>query len=347
MLRSFPPAAAEDNNWLNDALIGMLMLIHEHVRRGETPPDWPAIIPAEHRARLSPRTALKRELQDYVSALRGLTDAEELRAWEVIKLQNNIAALVAGTCECADVTALPAAVREPLAAIFETSFRYLSDFEIRDRHYASIYNSGVRICPFCGCEPFDAPGAAREDYDHYLVRSIYPAAAANLRNLVPIGNKCNTRYKRSVDILRANGVRRRAFDPYSGATVVVSLRTSDLFDDSRIGPSVPRWRVEFSPDIEETTTWSTIFRIRERFVRDHLDPEYLGWVRLFQDWCRRSSIQAGAEPAEVLRAYTDFMAIENRDQPRGFLRTAVFDMLLRHCEADNQRLKELVKSWYQ
>ena len=83
------------------------------------------------------------------------------------------------------------------------------------------------MCPFCGCEYFDAPGAPREDLDHYLPKSLYPFAAANLRNLVPMGMKCNERYKLAQDILRdAAGVRRRSFDPYAERQIKVILDNS-------------------------------------------------------------------------------------------------------------------------
>ncbi|MCK7494405.1 MAG: hypothetical protein MZW92_26920 [Comamonadaceae bacterium] len=60
----------------------------------------------------------------------------------------------------------------------------LTKIGIRDRRYQAIYKSAMyHMCPFCGCEYFDAPGAPREDLDHYLAKSRYPFAAVNLEIL--------------------------------------------------------------------------------------------------------------------------------------------------------------------
>ena len=86
------------------------------------------------------------------------------------------------------------------------------------------------MCPFCALEYFDAPGAPREDLDHYLAVSRYPFAAANLRNLTPMGMKCNERHKGDGDILRDEaGNRRQSFDPYVERELQVSVLNSIPF----------------------------------------------------------------------------------------------------------------------
>ena len=93
--------------------------------------------------------------------------------------------------------------------------------------------------------------------DHYLPHSLYPFAATNLRNLVPMGGKCNQRYKHSQDILRgANNVRRRVFDPYADQQVGISVSNSVAFGGE--DGITPRWQVDFVPERDECTAWDEV-----------------------------------------------------------------------------------------
>jgi hypothetical protein len=129
--------------------------------------------------------------------------------------QNAIADLVSCASDCECLAELPTTIQAPAKNLFLFGFSLLTDLGVRDLHYSAIYNAtSYHLCPFCGLEYFDAPGAPREDLDHYLASSRYAFAAANLRNLSPMGMKCNERYKLAGDILRdATGNRRRSFDP--------------------------------------------------------------------------------------------------------------------------------------
>ena len=147
---------------------------------------------------------------------------------EALDLGNRIAELLSGASECPTIDALPEVVQIPVGELFGFAFDLLAELEVRDQHYATIYAAApAHVCPFCGTEYFDAPGAVREPLDHYLKKSQYAFAAVNLRNLVPMGHKCNSGYKGASDLLRRDdGSRRVAFDPYNHGAVRVSLDAS-------------------------------------------------------------------------------------------------------------------------
>src|SRR5262249_39806605 len=155
--------------------------------------------------------------------------------------------------------------------LFSFAFTLLSDFGVRDTMYEHIYDAiPEKVCPFCGCETFDSPRGPREALDHYLAKSIYPCAAANLQNLVPMGTKCNSRYKLSKDIIRTAAGRRRAFFPYGTDVATISLLDSIPFAGA--SGDAPEWRVTFSPAVQEVETWNQVFGIETRFSRDELGP---------------------------------------------------------------------------
>lgn len=261
MLFGYPIEATKDN-WLHDCLVETLCSIHVNLRNGETPPIWPDILPEPYRSRLLRRTGLKKRLNVYVEALKQLSLEEQERTLKALREQNEIACLLTGEADCEVITDLPTAIRTPVTKLFEFAFSLLTDLEIRDEHYSRIYHSvPYHTCPFCGCEYFDAPGAPREALDHYLPESKYPFAASNLRNLVPMGNKCNSRYKLAEDILRkGDGTRRKSFDPYDFPEIKLSLENSQPFaGEVKSTCQLPLWQIDFEPDSEEIATWDEVF----------------------------------------------------------------------------------------
>ena len=342
MLYGYPIEATVEN-WLHDVLCDIIRAVNTKVAANEDLPKWPLIVPTPHRVRLKSRHGLKRKINVLKDALKGLTNPERARVIQALSDQNNIPALVTCTADCSKLLDLPASVQDPIKDLFIFAFDLLSDLGIRDRHYAIIYNAlEYPICPFCGLEYFDAPGAPREDYDHYLLKDDYPFAAANLRNLAPMGGKCNSGYKKMQDMLKkGDGTRRKSFDPYNHPGLSVSLEGSEPFEGK--DGQIPRWQIDFIPTTEESSTWEEIFHVRERYIRDVLDPSFKSWLRAFRTWCRSAPIApaSGPELVEAIERY----AITLEDQgisDRAFIKVAVFRMLQKQCRDDNERVISLL-----
>jgi hypothetical protein len=338
------PIAATHDNWLHECLCEAIRSIHDAANAGSCYPGWPAILPVTQRGRLSARTGLRDRLANYDKAVRRLSIVNRARVLQAVTDQNRISDLLAGTCSCVTIDGLPRTIRRSVESLFGYAYTQLTDLGLRDRHYRVIYDS-VRdhVCPFCGTEYFDAPGAPREDLDHYLAKSLYPFAAANLRNLVPMGHKCNSKYKLAADILCcADGTRRVVFDPYDHADVVVLLDDSDPFSGAT--GNTPKWEVRFEPDSPAVSAWDEIFKVRERFCRDHLDPSFASWIRIFGEWACSIGLNLATDDAivDALARYESFWR-ESGMQDRAFLKAAVFRMLHRHCEAGHRRLLDLIK----
>jgi hypothetical protein len=350
------PIDSTSMNWLHDCLAAMVTAIHTALDAGAPPLEWPACIPEEHRERLTSRLGLRDRLAVYRGVAERLTLVERAQVLRCLSEQNSVSDLVHGDSECERLTDLPEDIRDPVDKLFTFAFGLLTDLGVRDEHYQAIYEQvPSAVCPFCGCEYFDAPADTRgeaeeearrirEDLDHYLPRSRYPFAAANLRNLSPMGSKCNG-YKRDQDILRnADGVRRRAFYPYVVREVSISLTNSIPFAgaDGR----KPEWRIEFHPDSPECTTWDVVFSLRTRLRTDVLDPLFDRWLQEFARWLRGEYPQVEIDDDMIIAGldrYAENEAIKGLNG-RDFLRAPVIRMLHRHCAAENDRLLALVKS---
>jgi hypothetical protein len=338
------PVQATANNWLHNCLEQVLALIHASLLANDQAPEWPEIIPAQFRPQLRSRIGMRDRLVAYKDAASALTPDERLRVLDAFTDQNQIAHLLNCAGDGKTVRDLPEQVREPISKLFSYSFNLLAELGVRDECYRMIYSSTAHhVCAFCGLEYFEAPGAPREALDHYLAKSLYPFAAANLHNLVPMGHKCNSNYKLSQDILRgAGGVRRRSFDPYGIVTgIKISLSHSEPFAGK--DGHVPAWNIEFDPDSEEVTTWDAVFRIRSRYTRDILDEEFKNWLKNFWDWCRRAKISLDREETllDTLKRYAGWHEDFGLSD-RSFLKAAMFHMLLKHCEDGDARLIQLL-----
>jgi len=358
MLFGYPISATKEN-WLHECLSQILQFIHSNLAGENIPTDWSEVISEPYRSRLQSRLkislkpnpkrlSLGDKLNNYRASLKSLTASEQEQILQAFNDQNNVALLLSGHCTCKAITDLPETIHKPVKSLFEAAFKLLADLEIRDRHYKLIYDaSKYHACPFCGCEYFDAPGAPREALDHYLPEHKYPFAAANLRNLVPMGNKCNSRYKLAQDVLtRGNGTRRKSFDPYNHGTVTISLDNSQPFLGT-IGNTkepLPKWKIDFGSDSEEVATWDDIFHIRERYERDVLDEGFTSYLREFGNYCRSwNSVPTSTEELiDAIEKYTSFQE-GNELKDKAFLKAAVFRMLYIHCQNGDQRLIELIR----
>ncbi len=318
----------------------MVREVHAQIAGGVAAVNWPQIIPEPQRARLRSRHGLRDRLQTYATALDGLNVGDRNRVLSALTQQNDFVNLLSCASDCEAISALPEEIRAPARDLFGFCFGLLTALGIRDQHYKIVWErTNQHVCPFCGCEFFDAPGAPREDDDHYLAESHYPFAAANLRNLVPMGSKCNQRYKHAANILVAqDGARRRAFYPYSQISVSISLDASEPFaaDDGR----KTRWVVDLLPASPECETWDQVFSIRERYSRDILDPHYIEWLRPLAVWWKKE-IQTNPVTEAVLvegltRYISDLVGMEMSG--RDFLRAPMFSMLRKRCAEGDQRL---------
>jgi hypothetical protein len=340
------PVAATADNWFHECMVEILIAINSKKQVGQVVPEWPEIIPEEYKARLITRTGLRDRLIIYRESLEGLSNAELDSVSDALNMQNEISRLLSGECNCETIDELPVSVRRPIIDLFKFGFELLTDLGIRDSQYQVIYErTPSHVCPFCGCELFDAPGAPREALDHYLVESKYPFAAANLKNLIPMGNKCNSRYKLAQDILYDNeGRRRHSSYPYNIVDgVQISLLRSEPFAGTDSLFPLPNWQVDFEPASEEVSTWDTVFQIEERLKRDVLDADFMSWLGEFSVWCRDSVIRPISQEkiADALLRYSDSMR-ENGIKDRAFLKAAVFQMLHHYYQQGNQRLIDLV-----
>lgn len=344
MLFTYPTQAIEDN-WIHDCIRAALEIICDAIDAGQPVPAWPEVLPERYRHILTRRRTLRTRLGMFAKEAQKLSIRDRAEFLSGFQHQNQIAELLDGTL------AVPA-FREALqplylaaASVCAEGFSLLGEEALRDKHYGIIYNHlKFKACPFCGYEPFEAPSLAREDDDHFLLKTKYPLAAANLANLVPMGSRCNQRYKRTADVLHGEDlVRRRALNPYGNATADISLLRSNLMGS---GDGNPSWHIDLIPDSEETHTWDRVFSIRRRLTASVFDGRFDTWISELEDWFIETNVDASVNDVQLSTVLNRFVGYKARHREEGpaFFKVKVFEFLSHHFSNGNNQVIALIRS---
>jgi hypothetical protein len=270
------------------------------------------------------------------------------RVQSALKRQNEIPAIFGDNLPCDRLDDLPKAFRSAIKEFFEFAFGLLADLGLRDENYHALYHDGQfrdKVCAFCGIEILDAPGQKREALDHYLSIGGYFFAGANFRNLVPMGTKCNSRYKGKQDIIvdAVSGNRRSCCDPYASPSIKLSLLSSEPFEGDELDLiTCPKWVVEWEGgDPAKLKTWEAVFDISERYRASSLNPQFRDWMGHFGNWAAQvyGALNTTEQIKQALREFAKIVVPEGYSES-AFLKRATMEMLAHHCDAseDGQRL---------
>ncbi|MGJ8673471.1 HNH endonuclease [Rubritalea sp.] len=148
------------------------------------------------------------------------------------------------------------------------------------KHYKQFLevNKPAR-CHFCGLSDMVAINGYREDYDHFLPKSKYPANSIDFKNLVPTCSHCNSKFKGSTDPARnMDKSRRLAFYPYSQSNLQPGVTvTIEGFHQG----SVPKDKcyILLTPeDSQEVETWNDLYRIKDRYIEKCTSADGKVWL---------------------------------------------------------------------
>lgn len=354
MLRSYPIAATLDN-WLHDAIVGIIQDVHDKLNAGEnitsTQPTWLNLVSARATGQradtLVGLSGVKKRLFAFKDAYAGLTQPDREIVLATLVSQNQIASLLNRTAHPQVISQTHPLVHESAKDLFVFCFEKLTDLNVRSGQYNTIFVSlSDKICPFCGIERVMNPEETAQDQDHYLAKSIYPFCAANLRNLVPMCRCCNRDYKKDKDVIQ-NGAR-SAFDPYNCTSPEITLNQTIIVADS--SPIKFDWNIDFLTHAEEAETWDSVFDIRTRYKRDILNEYFDKWLWGFSEKCRKNRQRGYLENAlnyDQIRQQLAYYQEDKAENPNiglaGFLEPLVFNFLLQKYDEKKPSIVSLVR----
>lgn len=147
-------------------------------------------------------------------------------------------------------------------------------------------NEDTTLCPICGIgELKKSHDDTRDQYDHYLPKSLYPYSSINFLNIVPCCKECNSfDAKGDKDTIAVSTG--KFFYPYDdkhkGISLVVNVR-----DDSCNIEKID-WELIFeNPDnkFNEIESWKTIYSIESRY-RGYINARMIKWYTHYRTYCR-------------------------------------------------------------
>ncbi|WP_139212866.1 hypothetical protein [Pseudomonas sp. NFR09] len=339
MLFQIPIEAAEEN-WvhifLNDTLLSGFNKIDAKLQ----PEFWTDLAPADKIALIDKRTRTRDAICNVLDSYSNLASADRMLVRQALTDQGRLEDLFLGQHAAVSRDLLPVDIIPSLQEMGDAVFELLTNIGIRNRSYKIFFDKiPGKLCPFCGYESIDGPNLKVEDWDHYIPKSLYPFASANLKNLSPMGMSCNRSYKKAKDTLRSNGgLRRRCFNPFTDTPPVVHVKSSPLFARKY---SLPDWQISIvGADPDACETWDSVFQLKNRWS-EQLDGFHRTCISFFGRSTRKS---ADLSRQGIIKRLEELANGHREEMAAGsFLKFAIYELWLDRCSVIGGEGDRLIK----
>lgn len=221
---------------------------------------------------------------------KGLTPKQLKILKKAVHNNNKIRELCNGTIEPVKYSEIEE-INADLVVALKSFCNFLYDEVVKKapfyNNYENIntyYKTVVKKSSFCRCcginKVLTQFHTHRSALDHYLPRKHYPFNSLNFRNLVPICDVCNSKYKLSEDILYTTNTRVKAFYPFRNniPDIQINIVFNKPFDDT-ITPNDIQLNLACAGFEEEVETWERVFGITENYKAECCTDE----MRMFYE----------------------------------------------------------------
>lgn len=145
------------------------------------------------------------------------------------------------------------------------------------------------ICRCCGINKILTKfHSKRSGLDHYLPLTHYPFSSINFRNLVPICDVCNEKYKLGQDTLleivnkgtkKETSVKSKAFYPFrwNNPNIEITIKLINLKSYKNIEPDNIDLKLICKGYDEEISNWDRLFGIKENYKSECCTEEMLSY----------------------------------------------------------------------
>lgn len=215
-------------------------------------------------------------LSDAYIICKGLSVKQLKTLKKAVHNNNKIRELCNGTIDAVKYSEIEE-INADLVVALKSFCNYLYDEVVKKapfyNNYENInayYKTVVRKSSFCRCcginKVLTQFHTHRSALDHYLPRKHYPFNSLNFKNLVPICDVCNSKYKLSEDTLYDTHTRVKAFYPFRNdiPDIQINIVFNKPFDDT-ITPNDIQLNLACTGFEEEVETWERVFGISENY----------------------------------------------------------------------------------
>lgn len=287
-----------------------------------------------------------KEIYEYVSSLP--TTDRHLFCQRII-LSNQIEKICRGEYKpeafISKSTDIDVTLKKLFLALYEqvldgAPFRNYSKTTLRD-HFNQFceLNIEITLCPTCGIgELKKSQDKIRDQYDHYLPKSLYPFSSINFYNLVPCCMECNSLgIKGDKDTIAISTG--KIFFPYDDNHKEISLAINIKHDNSQFENI--EWEIIFnSPDNkkDEIESWKTIYSIEDRY-QGYIKARAKKWYEHYYEYI--NSVKLSGEDISVAKYY--YMKFLEKDKSLGlnFIRKPVLDGFLSGSNIEQAKIEAM------
>lgn len=241
---------------------------------------------------------LKQQCIDIYNIIRLWNQQDRSNLCLQIRASNNIENICKGNYSPPTIDRHATGIKKLLRDLFLNLYNQVLDGDGFNQKYGttlrthfdnfSRLNSDITLCPICGIgELKKHTDQTRDQYDHYLPKSIYPLSSVNFRNLVPICKECNSLDVKSETDVVAVSTNSKLFFIYDKTHKGISVTFQITIDN--INTENIQWQVNYNnPDNknDEIESWKTIYKIDGRykgFVNARIEKWYRHYWEFIND----------------------------------------------------------------
>ncbi len=169
------------------------------------------------------------------------------------------------------------------------------DFVSEKFGYELIEFSGLKVCPYCNEEDIRVVKGVkkyRPDIDHFYPKSKYPFLAVSLNNFIPSGGRCNSAFKKEVDMI----------DGY--LSPLLKGVSNDVFFDFKYNNISNTLTFEIIAD-ENLTKNINLFEVKAVYSDDYYKELYEKYNSIFRDFKGLDKTLSFLKDPEKLKVYFD------------------------------------------
>jgi hypothetical protein len=282
-------------------------------------------------------TIIKKQLIAIYNVFRRLDQATRTIICNQIKDSNNIELICSGGYSPilldSDVKGLKKLLRDFFLNLYE---QVLDGNGFRDKFHTTLLehfnefrrvNKNLTLCPTCGIGELKmAESKTRDQYDHFLPKSLYPFSSVNFENLVLCCKECNSfDVKGDEDIIAVSTG--RLFYPFDFNHKALSVSFGIATDNAK--PEDIIWNISYSsPEgkVDEIQSWRNIYDIDRRY-HDFVKGRAEKWYRFYWEYVNDADM---AHLSLADRELTCLKALEIDEKLKlSFIRKPVLDGFLR------------------
>lgn len=247
------------------------------------------------------RTILKKSSKEIYSVLSRLPQDKRKEICDQIRNSNDIESICLGLKTPVKIDASARGIRKVIRKFFLDLYNQVLDGDPFNEKYRTTLrkhfndfsekNKEITLCPICGIgELKKKEDLTRDQYDHFLPKSLYPFSSVNFENLVPSCRECNSfDAKGEKDtIVVSTG---RLFFPFDSNHKGISVEFHISKD--HIKPEKVDWNIVFTNPVgksNEIDSWRAIYEIDNRYL-GHVKGRIEKWYGYYWMYIHHRTLQ--------------------------------------------------------